>query len=107
MSKLIFKYENEEYIVYENEEYTVKICDDSGWLFKRNGSRYVPYDYDKEDGEWIKTDDIVKLKITNRKTGKNSQKTCYQGRDEVIRDLNYDLEHGKRQFKKIFDKIDA
>lgn len=105
MSILKLIKENKKSETYENEEYIVKIFNEDGIYYKKNGDEYVTYDYDAEDGEYIPTK-AVTLKITNKKTGKTSQKRCYQGYS-VINDVREDLNNNKIQFKTIFDKIDV
>ena len=104
MSKELVKVkDNKKSEVYENDEYIVKISDIDGFFCKKNGSNNVPYDYDKEDGEYMMVE-AVKLEITNKSTGKKSQKRCYQGYG-VIEDVRDDL-NKKRKFKDMFEKID-
>ena len=105
MSALKLIKENKKSEIYENEEYIVKISDIPRIFYKKNGDEYVTYDYDAEDGEYIPTK-AVTLKITNKKTGKTSQKRCYQGYS-VINDVQEDLNNNKIQFKNMFDKIDV
>lgn len=103
-NKLILVKENKKSEVYENNNYIVKVSDINGYFLKRNDSPYVDYDIDKEDDDYSFVE-AVKLEITNKSTGKKTQKRCYQGYS-VIEDVQRDLDGNKSQFKGMFDKID-
>lgn len=96
--------DNKKSEVYENEEYKVKISDIDGGFYKKNGSDYTDYDTDLDDDDY-KFVKAVKLEITNKSTGKTSQKRCYQGYS-VIDDVQSDLDGNKTQFADMFKKID-
>lgn len=95
---------NKKSCVYENEYYKVKISYIDGGFLKRNDSKYVEYDDNLEPDDYKYTKAVI-LEITNKITGKASQKRCYQGYD-VINDVKEDLYNGKKRFKSMFDRID-
>ena len=95
---------NKKSVIYESDNYRVKISDLDGFFYKKNGDNYVGYDPDLEDGEYRDVK-AAKLEITNKSTGKTSQKRCYQGYN-VIEDVQSDLNNGKKQFAGMFNKID-
>lgn len=93
--------ENRKSDIYENDEYRVKIFK-GGYAYKKNKCLTPWHDWKKEEGDYIFAP-IEIMEVTNKKTGKKSQKRCYQ--PNPIRDLEDDLDD-KKQFKDIFDKID-
>jgi hypothetical protein len=97
--------DNKKSTSYESDEYLVKISEQQGFVYKRNGSGYTDYD-DNLDIDDFKANEFVKLKITNKTTGKSATKRCYQG-FSVIDDIEKDLLGSKKQFKSIFNKIDS
>lgn len=106
MSKKLEKIkDNKKSEVYENDEYKVKISDINGFFYKKNGADYTDYDTDLDDDDY-KFVEAVKLEITNKTTGKTSQKRCYQGYS-VINDVQNDLDGNKTQFASMFEKIDS
>lgn len=96
--------DNKKSSVYENQEYIVKISEINGYFLKPNNSQYVEYDCDLEDDEY-KFVEAVKLEITNKITGRTTQKRCYQGFN-VINDVQNDLYNAKSHFESMFKKID-
>ncbi len=74
-------------------------------FFTKNGADYTDYDTDLDDDDY-KFVEAVKLEITNKTTGKTSQKRCYQGYS-VINDVQNDLDGNKTQFASMFEKIDS
>lgn len=96
--------DNRKSVCYENDDYKVKISDIDGYFMKKNGSNFVRYDDDVDEDEYIMAE-AVKLEVTSKKTGKKTQKRCFQGYS-VINDLQNDIENGKKQFGKMFQKID-
>lgn len=107
MNKLELTKINNKSQIYENEQYHVMISDINGVFYVINGKggSNVPYDYDKNDGELTKFDDTVEVKLTNKRTGKSTQKRCYQGY-EVIREIQDALDGKTSKFEKLFNKID-
>lgn len=106
MSKKLVKVkDNKKSEIYENEEYKVRVSDINGYFYKKNGSDHTDYDYDLDDDDY-KFVEAVKLEITNKSTGKTSQKRCYQGYS-VIDDVQRDLDGNKTQFADMFKKIDG
>ncbi|QEZ68489.1 hypothetical protein D4A35_05865 [Paraclostridium bifermentans] len=96
--------ENKKSLVYESNLYVIKISDIDGFFIKNRYSRYLELeeDDDNSDYRFVKA---VNMKITNKLTGKNTQKRCYQGYG-VIKEIENDINSGKKVFTNIFDKID-
>ena len=87
--------------IYENDEYHVKLTT-GGYVIKKNEISKPWYDEEKDEGE-VFFAPMELMKVTNKKTGKSSQKRCYQ--PNPIGDLEDDLED-KTMFKDVFKKID-
>lgn len=97
--------ENEKSEIYENSTYIVKISDINGYFYKKNGEDFTDYDSELPDNDY-KFVKAIRLQIKNKKTGKTSQKRCYQDYDELLNDVQRDLNTNKSQFKSIWKKID-
>ena len=96
--------ENSKSIIYEDADYKVaiKFGSSSGYSFKRlENAEYT--DYGTELGEMIA---CCTLEAKNKRTGKKSVKRCYQPYEQAVKDFFYDAQNGKKQFGKLFKKID-
>lgn len=92
--------------VYENADYIVRIKKVNGVYYIKNGDNKNPYwNPKKEDDELIRIDDAVILVAESKKTGKKSQKRCYQG-NSAIDDFQDALDGNSDRFSDVLKKID-
>lgn len=98
--------ENKKSNIYEVGDYKVKAKQCTGVFCLKNGDDKNPYyNSDIDDSELVEIRDAIILEVTNIKTGKKSQKRCYQG-IIAVEEFAEDLKT-KTQFKSIYDKIDS
>lgn len=93
--------ENRKSTIYENDDYHVKLSE-GGFVIKKNDILKPWHNGDEAEEEYFFAPMNI-MEVTNKKTGKRSQKRCYQ--PNPISDLEDDLEV-KTRFKDIFSKID-
>lgn len=101
MKPIILTKTNKKSLIYENSKYRVKITDE-GYVLKENNIKGYYYDNEINENDVIQAP-CAQLTVTNKQTGKTASKRCYQS--NIIEDFNKDL-IDKKQFKKIFEKID-
>ena len=94
--------ENKKSVIYENDEYRIQYIEENGVYYKKNDTKYAPYD-DEMDDDAYKFIPASKIVVTNKLTEKSAQKRTYQG-ISVINDFQSDLCGDKSQFAEIFKK---
>lgn len=94
--------ENKMSTTFENGKYKATIKNGKHCLRENDISEHW-YDDEQDMGAVIQAHYDV-LQLTNKETGKTTTKRVYQ--NNVIGELEYDLNNGKKQFSGMFNKID-
>lgn len=103
LKKFVFVKRGKKSEKWKNDNYELTIKE-GGYRLIKNGTNYAPFDSNLSNEDYIQIPVRI-LIIKNLKTGKKSQKECHQETD-LVDEVQRDLENGKKQFSKIWEKID-